>query len=153
MIKKLKSILHRLRNAAIAANDSVAGTHPQGLVPLLSSAAIAARYLLVSLSSGKALTGTAADEPVGIAQDSAAAADQLIPVAVLGNTPGTLLMTAGGAISIGDKVYAAANGKVTVKPSSGTCWCVGTAISAALADGDIIEVIHRTPVSETVSGS
>jgi hypothetical protein len=60
------------------------------------------------------------------------------------NGAGTVRMKAAVAITAGAKVYGGASGKINVTSTN----CLeGTAIDAATADGDIIEVIaHPTSV-------
>jgi hypothetical protein len=68
-------------------------------------------------------------------------------------------MTAGGVISYGADVYAAAAGKVTALPTAGGRYRkVGVALEAATADGDIIQVLPIaqdvfTDVTETITAS
>ena len=64
---------------------------------------------------------------------------------------GTRKMVAAGAISAGDPVYAAAAGKVD---ATGTV-IEGTAMEAAGADNDVIEVMvtHNTDISTSISGT
>lgn len=66
-----------------------------------------------------------------------ALADDEVGAVRLFSAPGTQIMVAAGAIPDGSVVYAAANGKVA---AAGTVR-IGTAVSAAGADGDYIEVV------------
>lgn len=137
---------------AIAANATLAGTHPSGGVTLIAGAAIAARHLLLKLSSGAWVVAGAADKPIAVSDDDVDSGE-FLNGNILGNTPGTLLLTAGGNVTVGAEVYVAADGKVTVIPTAaGTYYCVGVALTAG-ASGDLIEVAHRAPVAATVSGS
>src|SRR5207253_400357 len=89
---------------------------------------------------------TAATEmPLGVCTDEAGAAEDLVNVAVLGVTPGTVKMVANAAITAGATVYAAASGKVGAA-ATGICWKVGRALNAAGADLDIVEVEHCIPI-------
>ena len=62
--------------------------------------------------------------------------------------PGTQILTAAGAISAGASVYAADDGKIATTVSG---MIIGTALEAALADGDQIEVYLNSNIGETWS--
>lgn len=97
-------------------------------------------------------TATATDDPVGVTRNGAASGD---PVAVsLVNEPGTLEMTAAGAIDAGADAYAADAGKIQALPeAAGTYRKIGVAITAASADESVIEVLpYDYHATETVSG-
>lgn len=81
---------------------------------------------------------------IGVTLDSAAQNDN-VAVALLGIANHTVQTVASGAISAGAKVYLAANGKIS---ASGTIY-VGIALTAASADGDLVELAHCTPIDET----
>jgi hypothetical protein len=93
---------------------------------------------LVKLSSGKVAPNTAtnSDEPIGVALYDADSGEE-VAVDLLGHGK-TMEMTAGGSISAGDKVYAAASGKIGTTSSNRR---IGTALQAASGDGSIIEVL------------
>lgn len=99
-------------------------------------------YRLVKLSSGTVVhnTATSTDDPIGVALSEGVAG---VVVAVdLINKGGTMQIEAGGAITSGALVYAAANGKVTAVPAAaGTYLKIGYALCAASGDGSIIEVL------------
>jgi hypothetical protein len=85
-------------------------------------------------SNGEAAAAGAADKAIGVTwQGEAADASNTIRFL----QAGTSVMTAAGAISVGDRVYAAASGKVA---ATGTVF-EGIALSAATADGDRITVL------------
>lgn len=93
---------------------------------------------IVKFSDGKVIPAAAAtDLPVGVALDGANTDDQ-VPVAILGNVPGTLRIAAGGAIAQGAQV--AANATAT---AAATDVIVGVALEAAAAAGDEIEIAHQ----------
>jgi len=71
---------------------------------------------------------------VGFTNTGAAAAGERLPVTALG----TALATAGGAIALGAAVEVGAAGKVVTKAAGIT---VGRALTAAVADGEQIEVL------------
>lgn len=77
---------------------------------------------------------------IGVVLDNVSSGDS-VAVALLGVANHTLEVVAGGAISAGAKVYLAANGKVA---ATGTIQ-IGTALKAAYADGNLVEIAHRAP--------
>lgn len=107
-----------------------------------TAGAAIAKHLRVKLSSGKlAVAGVgASDEPVEIGtMEDASFADLDVVSVRLRNAQGTVKMVAAEAISAGVVVYGAASGKVA-DTSSGAQ--IGIALEAALADGDVIEVLR-----------
>lgn len=110
-------------------------------ITIETGAAVSAKRL-VQLSSGKAIhnTATATNDPIGVSDYAGASGDN-IAVRLLSEA-GTIEMTAGGAITSGADVYAAAAGKVQALPAAAATYRkVGIAMEAATADGDIIEVL------------
>lgn len=93
---------------------------------------------------------------IGVVLDSVKGGDN-VAVALLGVANHTVEVLAGGAISAGEKVCLAANGKVSAFPAkSGSVQnvlCVGVALTAAYADGNIVELAHRAPAAETIAAS
>jgi len=86
---------------------------------------------------GALVVATAADVELGTMENACTAAG---PCTVrLRNAGGTAKMVASAAITAGVTVYAAAGGKIA---SSGTV-TVGTALEAATADNDVIEVLRH----------
>ncbi|MEW6306186.1 MAG: capsid cement protein [Verrucomicrobiota bacterium] len=143
----LHSLLTRLFPRAAHFANVAEGTH-EGAFTSKTDAAIATRYLLAkdgSDDSHVAVCG-ASDIPLGVMTDEAEAAEDLIAVEVLGVSKRTLLMVASEAIDRGEHVYTAASGKVQDLPAgAGTYYEVGVALTAASADGDLIEVAHCVP--------
>ncbi len=126
----------------MAYTDNVRKTFPAG-------AALAANRL-VKLDSGQAvyLASTATDMPLGVneflVESGSNAAVKLI------TSPGTLEVETDGAISAGAAVYAADDGLVQALPASaGTYRRIGTALVAATAAGDIIEVLPDDFITQT----
>lgn len=140
------------------------GTHPNGIVTLKASAALA-KGILVKFSTGKAAPVTdPQDVAFGVTLDSASAADDIVPIAVLGSYTGTVLLRAGGSVSQGDYIAAASEtiGGVASQPcvkavsaSDSTAstassivplkykkMVVGVALTPASSAGDYIEVAH-----------
>tara|TARA_R110000796_G_scaffold174518_1_gene291472 strand:+ start:357 stop:746 length:390 start_codon:yes stop_codon:yes gene_type:complete len=124
----------------------------------------AQRVRLVSREAGSAVTiyrvvGQLADgqvdhvadatvNPLGIAAESVAAAGDSLPVATEGS--GILKVEAGAAITIGAELEAAGDGtgRVITHTSGVGDYRLGTALSAAGAAGDIIEVQLRVSLDE-----
>jgi hypothetical protein len=129
------------------------GIH-EGPIAKLADEAITDRNLLGKFGSDVdhvALCG-AAELPLGVIEDEAAAAEDPVAVALLGCTGRTVRMVASEAIDYGEEVFTAASGKVQDPPTvAGTYYRVGRAIQAATTDGDEIEVIPYTPTAYVVS--
>ena len=100
--------------------------------------AISEGALLTLLSTGKVDVAGLADPVIGVARRAAAAADEAVPVRLLGSS-GTEEMIASKAIDIGEEVFQAAAGKVSDAHGTGARR-IGIAVSAAAADDDKIEV-------------
>lgn len=87
-------------------------------------------------ADGKVTYADATDQSDGITDRAALTSGDYVAVR-LKSAPGTRKMTAAGAITAGDLVYGAADGKVDTDGFVPE----GKAIDAATADGDIIEVM------------
>lgn len=139
------------RGVFALANAIDTGTH-DGAITKVTDAAIG-RYIVVKEGATPGSTVAACgagDLPLGVTVNEAAAAADRIPVAPLAMN-GTKLLTASEAITIGDTIYTAASGKVQNEPASaGTFYRIGRALSAAAADGDLIEVETHAPVKVVV---
>jgi hypothetical protein len=142
----------RQRHALLQLCNVAEGTHA-GSIRKLTDAAVATRNLLCKHGSDGdhvAACG-ASDIPFGTMTDEAAAAEGELDVEILGITPRTLLMVASEAITVGEAVYTAANGKIQDLPAgAGTYYKVGHAMTAAGADGDLVEVQHCAPIATVV---
>lgn len=148
---KIKTILRRLFAPRIwAANDTIVGTHPDGIINCTASGAIV-RNTLVKFTDGKVGACASGDLPVGIVQDTVADGEP-VAVALLGNRSGTSVCVASEAVAQGDLLYALAAGKVgkTKPTTAGTYYTVGYALDAASAGGDV-EIQHFVPRSVVVS--
>ena len=130
------------------------GTHKRSLTRL-SDAALATENLLVKVGSDAdhiAVMAAVTDVPIGAVPDTPAAAEEEVAVNLLGAASETIEMVAKEAISAGEQVFADATGKVTDLPAgAGTYCCVGTALVAAAADGDEIEVDPCIPFPVVVT--
>lgn len=133
--------------------NSVIGTH-RGSITRLTDAAVSTRYLLGATGSDAAHVAVcgASTAPLGVIADEASASGEEVSVELLGSAGSTVRMVAGGVIAVGSLVYTAANGLVTtLSGTAGTYYCVGIALSAATASGEVIEVdpcvAHKIVVS------
>ena len=115
-------------------------THPNGNATYVAAAAVTHGAPL-KMVSGKVTPCTAAtDVAIGVALDDAAA-DDIVPVALLGNYTGTVTLVAGGALAIGDPV--AANGAKAVAGNQ----VIGRALTAATSKGDLVELAHCVAIA------
>ena len=96
-------------------------------------------------AAGAVRLGTAGNASIGTARVDALAGNDELAVS-LSNKEGTQKMIANAAIAEGVDVFNAADGKVA---PAGTVRA-GTSLSAADADGDIIEVLPRRSVSISI---
>src|SRR5690606_24297183 len=118
------------------------GTHA-GSLTKEADGEIGERHLLgkVGTAADRVDICGAADSPIGVITDEAEAAGDLVNVKLLGSSRGTALMVASGAISQGDLLEPAADGRVqTLGVSAGTHHVVGRALDEATAAGQVIEV-------------
>lgn len=97
------------------------------------------KYLRVKLASGVLALAGITDKDMGVLRDETFASGDLVAVR-LASAAGTTKMIAAAAIVAGAEVYTAASGKVSV--SATTALPIGSAVEAAGADGDIIEVMR-----------
>lgn len=142
-------------NAITAVN-----TTPKGRCTRLADANFTLRYLLCKPGSDASHIAicTAADIPLGVVPDSTPTTDQAasdlsypLPVELLGSCEDTQRMVASAAIAVGALVVPDAAGKVKTLPVvTGTYYIVGRALSAAGADGDLIEVSTTFPIINRV---
>lgn len=124
----------------------------QGIKTFTANGAIAAktRVKLTAASTTsppQVETAGAGEQHIGIAE-YAVATTEIVAVR-LRTYPGTQECVAAEAVEVGDPLYAAALGKIK-DTSDGTC--IGIAIEAATAAGDIVEFIDFTVISTTAAG-
>jgi RNA-binding protein YhbY len=93
-------------------------------------------------SDGTISTAVLAEIEIGIAQNAAFAAGDLVNVK-LRSSAGTHKAIAAAAIAAGAGVFSAAGGKVSVSATG--AYRLGTALEAAAANNDIIEIMYATP--------
>jgi hypothetical protein len=126
----------------------------KGSITRIADAAIATLNLLVTVGSDAdhfAVMAAVTNVPIGVCIDTPDADDE-VAIALLGCADETREMVAGEAIAAGVRVFAGADGKITDEPAAaGTYFCIGTAITAAAADGDPIEVDTCVPYPVTVT--
>ncbi len=93
----------------------------------------------------------AADDPLGVVTDEPALGDNT-NVRLLGSAGETQRMVASKAMTVGDKVYTAVDGKVQDEPAAaGIYYRVGTVLSSpAAADGGVLEVETHPPIKVNV---
>lgn len=129
----------------------MAGREDTGTRTFTAAEAIAI-HLLVKLNGSTAesvVLADAGDAAIG-ASVKAVANAQLVPVWLLASKPGTLTLTAAGAITVNALVYTAANGKVS---ANATGEPVGKALSATSADGELLEVLASATTDQLGAAS
>ncbi|WP_029190872.1 DUF2190 family protein [Verrucomicrobium spinosum] len=147
LVSGLAPIFGRPRRVAVANTYEEAVKQHDRAITKLADAAFATAWLNLKKGSSDnhvALAG-AADCPLGVldpeapAGKTAVAIGDRVTINLLGRGP-TKKFVASEAIAIGEELFTAANGKVQNRPAgAGTYWYLGVAISAAGADGDLIE--------------
>lgn len=116
------------------------GTSPQSLV----SGAAVGQYRLCTVSAANTCIVTTAitDSPIGVSLESAGAAGALVPL----QSFGIAKIVASAAVAVGAQVMPTAGGAGKCMTAAGaTAKSFGIAMSAAGADGDIIEVQLAMP--------
>jgi hypothetical protein len=162
-MQKIAAALDRLRsraqNLTPMENAISDGTHQGGAITRLTDGVISTRYLLMSGGSDASHVTICpiASLPIGVATDESTAAEQAIALETFGASDRTLLCVASAALSANAKVYTAGAGKVSGLPTFSsatiTCYEVGTALTAAGADGDVIEIDPELPRKFTIGGN
>ncbi len=120
----------------------------EGALKTFQAGADLEAYRRVKLSSGKVVYAGSGEEFIGVTQDKVLNGENV--TVALRSHARTYKMTAAGSISADAVVYGAANGKVQGS-ASGTSQ--GTALEAATADGDIIEVILNNGSGAAINGA
>jgi hypothetical protein len=147
IILAVAAMVSALRGHVLAANtyDAAIETH-DSTIRRTNDAAVTARHLLWQQGStdGGVAVAVAASIPLGTIDNIETGTGVGQTVLLLGKGP-TKKMVANGAISAGARVFTAAAGKVS--PTHGATFCqVGVALTAAVNDGDIIEVADCPPM-------
>jgi hypothetical protein len=153
IIIAVAALVSAIRGLRLAANtyDSAIETHDAS-VRRTNDAAVTARHLLWQQGAGDntIAVNIATTCPLGTVDNVEAATGGGQALLLLGKGP-TKKMVASEAITAGEQVFTAAAGKVQDTPTGATVYLVGTALTAAAADGDIIEVQDCVPVRLTFS--
>jgi hypothetical protein len=148
LILAVAAMVSAIRGLRLAANtyDAAVETHDTN-IRRTNDAAVTARHLLwqQGSSDGGIAVNIATTCPLGTVDNTETATGQGQAVLMLGKG-GTKKMVANEAITAGEQVFTAAAGKVQDTPTGATVYLVGTALTAAGADGDIIEVQDCVPV-------
>lgn len=136
-----------------ANGEDTTGTHDKS-ISRFTDAAVATRHLLFKKGSDAdhiAVCGVGAAEiPLGTVADDEVSSEKRVHVNLLGKGP-TKRMISSAAIGAGVEVFAAANGKVQIRPvGAGTYYMVGTSITAAAGADVTIEVNDCVPVRVVV---
>jgi hypothetical protein len=121
------------------ADESAVGTH-EGAINLTLSATFSSRYLLAAFDGSVAGATTRA---FAVVQDEGGSGD-VVAAFPLGMGGRTAKAVAGGAITAGALINTLAGGKVDDTGTTGN-YVVGRALTAAAADGDIIEFLPCFP--------
>ena len=118
----------------------MASVNTTGTKGFEANAALAQHVLVKQESSGKLSVAALGEEFIGTTLNEAFAQNDVIPVR-LKSAPGTMKCIASGAFAINAVVYGRALGKID-DISATSAIRVGIALEAALAAGDIIEVMQ-----------
>ena len=140
-------------NVECFANVFTEGIHDSSKTVKLD-ATVTVRNLLYKKGSDDqhvAVLAATADCPLGTINDEGVAEDE-VALLILGKGP-TKKFVASEAIAVGDALFTTTSGKVQNFPGAGaaTYWQVGVALTAAAADGDVIEGSDCVPVKLVVS--
>ncbi len=134
-----------LKSAWNAVVNPAVGTH-DGSVTRVAENVVPARHLLGKIgASGVDYVEVAGanDLPLYVMTDEAETGDE-VACDILGALGRSALMTASQPIAAGAEIFTAAGGKVQSMPGGfGTFYLVGRALTAAEADGDLLEVVTR----------
>ena len=135
------------------ANIFTEGVHDAAKTVKLD-ATVTVRNLLYKKGSDDshvAVCAATADCPLGTINDEGVAEGE-VALLILGKGP-TKKFVASEAIVVGDALFTTTTGKVQNFPGAGaaTYWQVGVALTAAAADGDVIEASDCVPVKLVVS--
>ncbi len=147
LIALAAACLHRLCGNTLAANtyDAAVETH-EATVRRANDAAVTDRHLLwkKGAADGSIALNGATDPPLGTVDNTEPETGKGQTVHLLGRGP-TKKMVASKAIAAGVRVFTAASGKAT-DTHGANAFQLGISLTAAAADGDIIEVNDCAPV-------
>lgn len=120
----------------IKMHNAVGGVYPNGNATYTAAATILLGQPLKFDGGAVTPCDAAGDAAIGIALDGAEAGE-IVPVAILGNFTGTVLLRAAAAISAGAQIAANAT------TAQATNTVIGRALEKASASGDLINVAHQ----------
>lgn len=154
LIVAVAAMVNAFRGLRLAANtyDAAVETHDCAITRT-NDVAITTRHLLwaTGAAAGGVKLNTASLIPMGTIDNTETDTGVRQSVLLLGKGA-TKKMVASEAITEGEQVFGAASGKVSDLPAgAGTYYCVGTALTGASADGDIIEVADCVPFAVVVA--
>lgn len=116
-----------------------------GSISLPANSALAP-FLRVKLSGGKLVVAGATDKEIGILEQRALAANEVVPVVPI-FAAGVVQMVAAGPITQYATVYGAASGKIDDTSNENL---IGIALDAATADGDYVRVIRQADLDNPI---
>jgi hypothetical protein len=149
-IKNLESFT--MKKKEVIFSNIAEGTH-QGNITYIAGEVIDAPNRLVALADGKITVADGGVLPIGSVTDEAEDAGDFVNVHLLGGN-GTVIFVASSAIEQGSLLYGVNGGKVSSSPTgSGDFFCVGIALNAALADGDLVETLTTFPLKTAFDSS
>jgi len=129
-------------------------TYNEGIRAFAAETDLSQARRIQLLPSGEAAYAGAGELGEGLSMYGVKAGDS-VAVRLFGS--GTEMATAAGPFALGERLFAAPDGKVQGLPAeAGEYLCVGKAVEAANADGDIVEIYPHPGLlgaTETVPGS
>jgi hypothetical protein len=135
------------------------GSHGYGVKSYIPDAGTAARYLFYEPggTADNCVVAAGANEPLGVSEDLADAANLDVPIAVhlLGAIRGTCRAVSDGSVTNGKRIAVKkdGSGKATVPAAgAGSFWVVGKALiptDAVVGNGDAFEFVPFQPVQVT----
>jgi hypothetical protein len=154
LLASIALLAWRARKPKVHFANIAEGRRATGNRSYLADAAIATRFFVVKQGSDAdhiAASAANTDIPLGVCTDEPTAAEESANVAIFGAAQGTIKVVAQAAITAGALVQSNGDGKIiTLKATTGTWYILGRAITAAAADGDVIEIAHYVPVQRVV---
>jgi len=146
------------RSIDLANNAIIVNITPKGRATAVADAAFTSRYLIAKRGAydySIAIAGQG-DLPFGVVPDMSPFPDPELsyplPVNILGLDEDTERMIASGAINIDSLLTTDAAGQIRAVPAAaGTYWVLGKAKTAAVAQGDQVEVIPCFPYQAVVA--
>lgn len=138
------------RREVVHNEASTAGTHANGIIPLVAEVNLTTRFLAVQKGTADigVIVNVANTRPWGVCLDEPTSGNKAA-VALFGCAPGTLKVRASKAFSAaGGKVWTAAGGKFTDTYAAGAYY-VGRNVTVPGGDGDLFELAHCFPMLDS----